>query len=45
VAPAPATALKLALGGEKARSLLLEGQKVVPDVALRGGFRFLHPEL
>lgn len=45
LAPVPAAALKLAFGAEKAKEMLLEGQKVLPDVALRGGFTFLYPEL
>ena len=43
--PVPATALRLALGGEMASEMLLAGQRVVP-AALEGcGFEFAHPDL
>jgi uncharacterized protein (TIGR01777 family) len=38
--PAPAFALKLALG--EMSSMLLEGQRVMPDKALITGFNFAH---
>lgn len=41
--PVPAFALKLGLG-EKSQ-LVLEGQKVVPEVLLAAGFNFKYPEL
>lgn len=41
--PVPAFALKLVLG-EKSQ-LVLEGQKVVPEVLLAAGFNFKYPEL
>ncbi|AQQ52492.1 TIGR01777 family oxidoreductase [Planococcus lenghuensis] len=41
--PVPAIALKLALG-DKSR-LVLEGQRVIPDVLLRNGFEFRFPDL
>jgi uncharacterized protein (TIGR01777 family) len=43
--PVPGKALSLLLGAQKARELLLGGQKVLPEAALQGGFTFLHPEL
>lgn len=43
VLPAPAFALKLALG--EMSELLLGGQKVVPKKALESGYRFQHPTL
>src|SRR4051812_7635058 len=42
--PAPAFALKLALGG-MAEALLLSGQRAVPSRALQAGFRFAYPQL
>ena len=41
--PVPAVALRLALG--EMAAVLLEGQRVEPDVARRLGFRFRHPDL
>jgi uncharacterized protein len=43
VFPAPALALKLALG--EMSSMVLTGQRVLPARALRSGFRFAFPEL
>jgi len=43
ILPAPALALRAALG--EMAGLLLEGQRVLPRVALAAGFRFGHPEL
>jgi hypothetical protein len=45
LAPAPAFALRLALGREKADELLLAGQRAVPARALDSGFRFDAPTL
>lgn len=42
--PIPAWPLRLALG-DFAQELLLSGQRVVPSVALRSGFRFHYPTL
>jgi uncharacterized protein (TIGR01777 family) len=44
IVPAPAFALR-ALLGELAGPLLLTGQRVVPERAMREGFRFSHPSL
>jgi len=44
ILPAPGFALRLLLG-EMADALILNGQHVVPDVALRAGFRFQFTEL
>ncbi len=44
VLPAPAFALKLALG-EMAPALLLSSQRALPAKALASGFRFAHPDL
>lgn len=44
VLPAPGFALRLLLG-EMADALILNGQRVVPDVALQSGFAFRFPEL
>lgn len=41
--PVPSVALRAILG--KMASVLLEGQRVLPEVALARGFRFRHPEL
>jgi uncharacterized protein (TIGR01777 family) len=41
--PAPAIALEILLG--ETSSLLLQSQRVIPRVALDGGYRFRHPEL
>jgi uncharacterized protein len=43
--PAPAIALKLALGHEMAEALLLSSHRVVPAALTRIGYRFLHPQL
>ncbi len=43
--PAPAFALRLALGGEMADSLILGGQRVLPHAALGGGFTFAHADV
>ncbi len=45
VLPAPAFALKLALGSEMAEELLLASQRVVPSRLLDSGFTFEHAEL
>jgi uncharacterized protein (TIGR01777 family) len=45
VIPAPAFALKAALGAEMAESLLLVSQRALPTRLLDSGFRFAHPEL
>lgn len=44
IVPAPGFALK-ALFGEMAESLLLEGQRVLPQKALNHGFEFRYPHL
>jgi len=41
--PVPSLPLKIALG--EMAGVLLEGQRVVPEVAERSGFRFRHPDL
>jgi len=43
--PAPAIALKLALGQEMAEALLLSSYRVVPAALTRIGYRFLHSQL
>jgi len=43
--PAPALALKLALGREMAEALLLSSQRVMPATLIRIGYRFLRPSL
>jgi uncharacterized protein len=43
-APAPAFALRLLLG-EMADALILNGQRVLPTKATRGGFEFRYPDL
>ena len=43
--PAPAMALKLALGQEMAEALLLSSHRVVPAALTRIGYRFLHSQL
>jgi uncharacterized protein (TIGR01777 family) len=43
--PAPAFALRLMLGREKADMLLLSGQRVLPRRLLESGFVFRHPTL
>jgi hypothetical protein len=45
VLPAPAAALKLALGREMASELLLAGQRAVPARLEASGFKFRHPDL
>lgn len=42
--PAPGFALKLMLG-EMADAMILNGQRVLPDKAERGGFEFRYPDL
>ena len=42
-APVPALALRLLLG--EMAELLLSGQRVMPSIALRGGYTFSHPTL
>jgi NAD dependent epimerase/dehydratase family enzyme len=43
--PAPAFALRLALGREFADALLLAGQRAEPAALLASGFAFRDPEL
>jgi uncharacterized protein (TIGR01777 family) len=43
--PAPALALKVALGREMAEALLLSSHRVVPAALTRIGYRFLQPKL
>jgi uncharacterized protein len=43
--PAPALALKLLLGAERADALLLTGQRAVPTKALSHGYPFRYPEI
>ena len=43
--PAPAFALRLALGSGMANEMLLGGQRVLPKRASEEGFEFTHPEL
>jgi uncharacterized protein (TIGR01777 family) len=43
--PAPAFALKLILGSERASDLLLTGRKVVPEKLVESGFSFHHREI
>lgn len=45
IAPAPAFALELALGRERAHELLLGGQRVEPKKALSTGYRFAFTDL
>lgn len=45
LAPAPAFALRIALGREMADSTVLASQRVVPGVLQRHGFRWRHPSL
>ena len=45
VLAAPAPALKLALGGERATEILLSGQRVLPGALQRSGYGFRHPAL
>ena len=42
--PVPAFAIKL-LFGEMGQTLLLEGRKVLPEVAIAEGYQFQFPEL
>eukprot|EP00730_Choanoeca_flexa_P014165 TRINITY_DN6093_c0_g1_i2.p1 TRINITY_DN6093_c0_g1~~TRINITY_DN6093_c0_g1_i2.p1 ORF type:complete len:300 (+),score=56.70 TRINITY_DN6093_c0_g1_i2:158-1057(+) len=42
--PVPSFALNLGLGSERA-VMLLEGQRVVPEVALQTGYEFKHPTI
>jgi uncharacterized protein (TIGR01777 family) len=44
VLPLPGAAVR-ALLGEMGQSLLLEGQRVIPDVAMQTGYSFLRPDL
>ena len=41
--PAPAVALEVIFG--ETSSMLLQSQRVIPKVALDGGYRFRHPDL
>jgi NAD dependent epimerase/dehydratase family enzyme len=43
--PVPTFALSIALGGEMARELALAGQRVIPLVAERTGYRFAYRDL
>jgi uncharacterized protein len=43
--PAPAFALKMAMGPEMAEELLLTSERVLPHRLEQSGFRFLHPGL
>ncbi len=43
--PAPAAAVRLAMGREKADELVLAGQNAVPTELMAAGYRFAHPEL
>jgi uncharacterized protein len=45
VVPVPSFGPKLLLGGERAGTLLLEGQRVVPRVLQTDGYEFAHPTL
>jgi uncharacterized protein (TIGR01777 family) len=45
VMPIPGFVLKLFLGPELAAALVLEGQRVVPQVLLDSGFEFSHPDI
>lgn len=45
VLPVPGFGPKLLLGGELASALLLEGQRVLPDVLLDAGFEFRYDDL
>jgi uncharacterized protein (TIGR01777 family) len=45
VMPAPAAALKLVLGSEMAREMVLAGAKVLPSRLQSSGFRFFYPDL
>jgi uncharacterized protein (TIGR01777 family) len=43
--PVPAAALRMALGAEMARELMLASQRALPAALERGGFRWAHPRL
>ncbi|MEJ2596010.1 MAG: DUF1731 domain-containing protein, partial [bacterium] len=43
--PAPAFALRILLGSERAKDLLLSGKRVVPEKLLHGNFSFQYPDL
>jgi uncharacterized protein (TIGR01777 family) len=43
--PAPAAALRLLLGAERAEALLLTGQRVIPAKAQAHGYPFRYPEI
>lgn len=43
--PVPSAAISLALGGERARELVLASQRVRPERLTASGFAFEHPEL
>lgn len=43
--PAPKLPLRIALGRDRADSLLFEGQRVMPEALLADGFAFTHTEL
>jgi len=45
ILPAPAFALRLALGSEMADEMLLGGQRVLPNRAIAEGFEFAYPRL
>jgi hypothetical protein len=45
ILPAPAFALRLALGREMAEELLLTGSRVIPDRLLASGYQFRHVDL
>lgn len=45
IIPAPAFALKLALGPEMAQGLLLDSARVIPRKLLNSGFNFAYPDL
>jgi uncharacterized protein (TIGR01777 family) len=45
VMPAPAFALRLLLGKERAEDLLLSGLRIVPEKLLEAGFRFKYPDI
>jgi NAD dependent epimerase/dehydratase family enzyme len=45
ILPIPRFGPKLVVGSELAENLLIEGQRVLPDVLVDAGFEFQHPEL